>query len=250
MNLPIEVRAFYKFVALPDYEERRAALLATMQEHHIKGTILLAHEGINGGIAGTHADVAAFCQVLCSYAEFEDLTFKLSEDAENPYDKAKVKLRKEIVTLGIEGIEPLKKQTGVYVSPKDWNQMLQDPEVLVVDTRNKYEIKMGTFKGALNPQTQHFREFPTYVQENLAQHKDKKIAMYCTGGIRCEKSTAYLLEQGFKSVYHLEGGILNYLETVPEAESMWEGDCFVFDNRVAVDSHLEKVPGAVSTKWD
>lgn len=246
--MKIEVRAFYRFVSLPDYEQRREALLEAMHLHEIKGTIILATEGINGGIAGSPENIASFWGFLTAYQAFDSLPYKVSYDDENPYDKAKVKLRKEIVTLGVEGIDPSQK-TGVLLSPEEWNQFLKEEDVLVIDTRNTYEIEKGSFKNAIDPNTRNFRDFPEYVEKHLMDQKDKKVLMYCTGGIRCEKSTAYLLKLGFKDVYHLEGGVLNYLEKIPESDSLWQGECFVFDNRVVVDHSLEKVPGAVSTKW-
>jgi len=167
------------------------------------------------------------------------IVHKESFSDENPFHRTKVKLKKEIVTMGIEGIDP-NQVVGTYVKPKDWNALISDPEVLLVDTRNDYEVEIGTFEGALNPDTETFREFPQYVKDNLDKTKHKKVAMFCTGGIRCEKSTAYLKEQGFEEVYHLEGGILKYLEEVPSDETMWQGECFVFDGRVAVDHSLEQ----------
>lgn len=243
----VNIYAFYQFVALPHYESYRAPLLTAMQTYHVLGTILLAEEGINGTIAASPEDIDAFWSILCAYPEFQHLTYKLSHDESNPFDKAKVKLRKEIVTMGLPSINPLE-QVGEYVKPEDWNALIQDPDVLTIDTRNTYEITSGTFKSAVNPHTRNFRDFPAYVQKHLLDKKDKKIAMYCTGGIRCEKSTAYLKQLGFKHVYHLEGGILNYLERIPPEKSLWEGGCFVFDNRIAIDAHLNKIEGAVSTK--
>lgn len=248
MRKPFDIYAFYKFINVPHYETYREPLLAAMREFNILGTILLAEEGINGTIAGLTEHIETFWQVLTAYAEFKDLQYKLSHDDLNPFDKAKVKLRKEIVTLGIN-VNPLA-EVGEYVKPEAWNALIQDPDVLVIDTRNTYEIDSGTFKGAINPKTRNFRDFPEYVNTHLLDKKDKKIAMFCTGGIRCEKSTAYLRQQGFKQVYHLEGGILNYLETIPEQHSLWEGGCFVFDNRIAVDGQLNKIEGAVSTKHE
>lgn len=232
------VAALYKFVRLNDYVERKPELLATCQAHDIKGTLLLAQEGINGTIAGSREGIDAVLAYLKADDCFEDLDHKESFCDENPFLRMKVKLKKEIVTLGVEGISPTK-QVGQYVEPKDWNDLISEPDVVVVDTRNDYEYEIGTFKGAVDPQTTTFREFPQYVEENLDPKKHKKVAMFCTGGIRCEKSTSYMLEQGFDEVYHLQGGILKYLETVPEDESLWEGECFVFDERVAVKHNLE-----------
>ena len=233
------VCAMYKFVALEDYEQQRAPLVAKMEELGIKGTLLLASEGINGTVSGTREGIDGLIAYLNSDARINPISCKESLHEEQPFYRTKVKLKKEIVTMGVEGIDP-RKTVGTYVKPKDWNSLISDPEVFVVDTRNDYEIEIGTFKHAVDPKTKTFREFPEYVKDNLDPQKHKKVAMFCTGGIRCEKSTAYLKEQGFDEVYHLEGGILQYLEDVPKEESLWEGDCFVFDNRVAVNHALEK----------
>lgn len=233
------VCALYKFVALENYESLRQPLLDTMLAHEVRGTILLALEGVNGTIAGAQAGVDAVLAWLEQTAGLKGLSCKLSFNDENPFYRSKVKLKKEIVTMGVEGIDP-NHVVGTYVKPKDWNALIADPEVLLVDTRNDYEVEIGTFKDALNPDTQSFRQFPEYVSNNLDNKKHKRVAMFCTGGIRCEKSTAYLKQEGFEEVYHLEGGILKYLEEVPAEESLWEGECFVFDGRVAVNHALEK----------
>ncbi|WP_019612800.1 rhodanese-related sulfurtransferase [Psychromonas ossibalaenae] len=233
------VCALYRFVSLENYQEIQAPLLAIMQANDIKGTLLLASEGINGTVAGSREGIDNLINWLKSDPRLVKLTTKESYDLENPFYRTKVKLKKEIVTMGIEGIDP-KKTVGTYVKPKDWNALISDPEVLLVDTRNDYEISIGTFENAVDPNTTNFREFPQYVKDNLDPEKHKKVAMFCTGGIRCEKSTAYLKEQGFDEVYHLEGGVLKYLEEVPEQETMWKGECFVFDNRVSVNHQLEK----------
>lgn len=235
----IIVCALYKFVTLDDYESIRQPLLTFMLERDIRGTLLLASEGINGTVAGTREAIDQLLDHLKSDSRLADLDYKESTDETNPFYRTKVRLKKEIVTLGIEGINPLQ-TVGTYVEPKDWNELISDPETLLIDTRNNYEIGIGTFKNSVNPNTDTFREFPEYVRENLDPLKHQKVAMFCTGGIRCEKSTAYLKEQGFEGVYHLKGGILKYLEEVPVAESLWEGECFVFDNRVAVDHSLAK----------
>jgi len=235
----IVVCALYRFVSLEHFEALQTPLLATMNEHQVRGTLLLASEGINGTIAGEQAGIDAVLNWLKSDARLANLTAKFSYDDENPFYRTKVKLKKEIVTMGVEGIDP-NQTVGTYVKPKDWNALISDPDVLLVDTRNDYEISIGTFENAVDPKTTNFREFPDYVKENLDPEKHKKVAMFCTGGIRCEKSTAYLKEQGFDEVYHLEGGVLKYLEEVPEAETMWQGECFVFDNRVSVNHQLEK----------
>jgi len=235
----IVVVALYKFVQLDDYEALRQPLLDTLVANGVKGTLLLAREGINGTIAGPQSGIDAVLDYLRSDQRLAELSFKLSFNDENPFARTKVKLKKEIVTMGVEGIDP-NLVVGTYVKPQDWNALISDPEVIVVDTRNDYEVEIGTFKDALNPDTETFREFPKYVEDNLDNTKHKKVAMYCTGGIRCEKSTAYLKEQGFEEVYHLEGGILKYLEEVPKEESLWQGECFVFDGRVAVNHDLEQ----------
>jgi len=231
--------ALYKFVRLDAFETLREPLANKMTSVGVKGTLLLAAEGINGTIAGPQTGVEAVLAFLGEQPGLANISHKESYNEENPFHRTKVKLKKEIVTMGIEGIDP-NQVVGTYVKPKDWNALISDPEVLLVDTRNDYEIEIGTFKNAINPNTETFREFPDYVAKNLDKNKHKKVAMYCTGGIRCEKSTAYLKEQGFEEVYHLEGGILKYLEEVPSTETLWEGECFVFDGRVAVNHELEQ----------
>ncbi len=233
------VCAMYKFVALENFESMRQPLVEKMEALGIKGTLLLAHEGINGTVSGTREGIDGLLAYLNSDARINPISYKESLHEEQPFYRTKVKLKKEIVTMGVEGIDP-RHTVGSYVKPKDWNALISDPDVLVIDTRNDYEIEIGTFKHAVDPKTKTFREFPDYVKDNMDKEKHKKVAMFCTGGIRCEKSTAYLKEQGFDEVYHLEGGILQYLEDVPKEESLWEGDCFVFDNRVAVNHDLEK----------
>lgn len=233
----IVVCALYKFVRLENFTQLRQPLLDTMEKHGIKGTLLLAEEGINGTVAGSSEGIDALLAWLDIQPGLKDIVHKKSYDKEMPFYRTKVKLKKEIVTMGVEGIDP-NKVVGTYVKPKDWNDLISDPDVTLVDTRNDYEIQIGTFKNAINPNTETFREFPQYVADNLDNKKHKKVAMFCTGGIRCEKSTAYLKEQGFEEVYHLEGGILKYLEEVAKEDTLWEGDCFVFDNRVAVDHDL------------
>ncbi|MDP7537162.1 MAG: rhodanese-related sulfurtransferase [Methylococcales bacterium] len=233
------VTALYKFVRLEDFEQLQKPLLSVLTRHEIKGTILLAKEGINGTVAGSRTAIDALYRWFESDQRLVDMSFKESFDETVPFYRTKVKLKKEIVTMGVESIDP-NKIVGTYVKPSEWNALISDPDVLLVDTRNDYEVNIGQFQGALNPKTETFREFPQYVKDNLNPEQHNKVAMYCTGGIRCEKSTAYLKEQGFEAVYHLEGGILKYLEEVPEADSMWQGECFVFDNRVAVDHSLVK----------
>lgn len=233
------VCALYKFVELDDHLSLQKPLLDLMEQYSIRGTLLLAHEGINGTVASTREGIDALLAWFDHDARLSNISHKESFHQEMPFNRSKVKLKKEIVTMGVEGIDP-KHVVGTYVKPTEWNRLISDPEVFVVDTRNDYEIELGTFQRAVNPKTDTFREFPDYVKENLDPEKHKKVAMFCTGGIRCEKSTAYLKEQGFDEVYHLEGGILKYLEEVPAEESLWEGDCYVFDGRVAVNHNLEK----------
>ncbi len=232
------VTAYYKFVVLDNLTVYQSAIRDFCQKHSIKGIVLLAEEGINSTVAGSGEAIKAYKAFLKSFPAFQDLTFKDSSAKKIPFRRLKVRLKKEIVTLGQDGISPTKK-VGTYVKPQDWNALITDPEVLVVDTRNDYEVDIGTFKGALDPKTKSFRDLPKYVTENLDPTKHKKVAMFCTGGIRCEKSTAYMLEKGFEEVYHLEGGILKYLEEIPAEESLWKGSCFVFDQRVAVNQGLE-----------
>ena len=233
------VCALYKFVTLEDFEAMREPLQETMKAHSIRGTLLLAEEGINGTVSGTREGIDALLAWLKSDPRLADLDYKESLHEKQPFKRSKVKLKKEIVTLGVEGIDP-KRVVGTYVEPKAWNDLINDPDVILIDTRNDYEVQVGTFKQAVNPKTETFREFPEYVAQHMDPAKHKKVAMFCTGGIRCEKSTAFMKEQGFEEVYHLKGGILKYLEEVPETESLWEGECFVFDDRVTVNHQLEK----------
>lgn len=233
------VSALYKFVTLDSFESLKNPLLSVMKHHGIRGTLLLAKEGINGTIAGSAKAIEALYAWLEQKPHLDNIVHKESYSQTMPFNRTKVKLKKEIVTLGIEGIDP-KRVVGTYVKPKDWNQLISSEDVTVVDTRNDYEVQIGTFKRAINPNTTTFREFPEFVNTHLDPKKHKKVAMFCTGGIRCEKSTAYLKELGFDEVYHLEGGILKYLEEVPKNESLWEGECFVFDERVTVNHDLQK----------
>lgn len=235
----IVVCALYHFAPFSDHAEWQGPLLRLMDEHGLRGTLLLADEGINGTVAGHQTGIDAVLALLRSDARFATLKTKLSFDAAMPFHRAKVKLKREIVTMGVEDIDPLD-IVGTYVRPEAWNALISDPDVTVIDTRNEYEIHIGSFKNAINPHTTSFREFPAYAEAQLDKQNHKKVAMFCTGGIRCEKSTAYLKSQGFDEVYHLEGGILNYLETIPAEESLWEGECFVFDNRVTVNHQLQK----------
>ena len=235
----IVVAALYKFTRFSDFEDYRQPILDRMLDNEVKGTLLIATEGINGTISGSRQAIGSVLDYLRSIEAIGSFTFKESYTSEQPFYRTKVKLKKEIVTMGVEDIDPLQ-SVGRYVKPSDWNALISDPEVILIDTRNDYEVQIGTFQNAVNPKTETFREFPEYVAKELDPSKHKKVAMFCTGGIRCEKSTAYLREQGFEEVYHLEGGILKYLEEVPASETMWQGDCFVFDNRVSVNHDLEK----------
>ena len=235
----IVVAALYRFVTLDNYREMREPLLDECLAAEVKGTLLLASEGINGTIAGSREGIDRVLTYLKADPRLAELDHKESFDEHMPFYRMKVKLKREIVTMGIEGIDP-NLVVGTYVKPQDWDELVNDPEVLLIDTRNDYEYSIGTFKGAVDPHTTNFREFPEYVRSQLDPDKQKKVAMFCTGGIRCEKASAYMLQEGFEEVYHLQGGILKYLEEVPEERSTWEGECFVFDNRVAVNHQLEK----------
>lgn len=232
------VAALYKFAKLPDYQAMQPALLAFCLQHELKGTLLLAEEGINGTVAGSREAIAALMQYLRQDARLADIEHKESHAEKTPFYRMKVRLKKEIVTLGVPDISPNNK-VGTYVAPEHWNSLISDPDVILIDTRNDYEYDIGTFQGAIDPRTTTFREFPDYVSKNLDPSKHKKVAMFCTGGIRCEKASSYMMEQGFEEVYHLQGGILKYLENVPAEESLWQGECFVFDQRVAVRHGLE-----------
>jgi len=233
------VIALYHFARLEDYKAIREPLQAFCDGHDIKGSLLLASEGINGTVAGTKQDIDDLLTYLRSDDRLEGLEYKTSYASEMPFYRMKVKLKKEIVTLGIDGVDP-NICVGTYVRPQDWNAIISDPEVLVLDTRNDYEYEIGTFKGALDPKTNVFREFPKYVNDNCDPKQHKKVAMFCTGGIRCEKASAFMLQQGYEEVFHLKGGILKYLEDIPAEESLWQGECYVFDNRVAVKHGLEE----------
>lgn len=237
---PITVTALYKFVSLPDHHDMRPALLAFCMRHGLKGTLLLAAEGINGTVAGSAAAVAALHAHLKSDPRLADIEHKESCCGANPFPRMKVRLKKEIVTMGVPGIDPTR-DAGIHVEPAEWNALIGDPEVVVIDTRNDYEVAIGTFAGAVNPATASFRDFPAWFRANRTRFGNRaKFAMFCTGGIRCEKATAFVRAEGFEEVFHLKGGILKYLETVPEAESRWRGECFVFDNRVSVGHGLKQ----------
>ncbi len=238
-NSVITVCALYKFVRLNNFEQLRKPLQQCLDKHQVRGTLLLAEEGINGTIAGAADGIEAVLAWLNTDARLTDIETKRSNTQAMPFKRAKIKLKKEIVTMGVQGIDPLR-VVGTYVAPNDWNALISDPEVTVIDCRNQYEYEVGSFTNAINPATTNFRQFPEYAAKSLDKDQHKKVALFCTGGIRCEKSTAYLKEQGFDEVYHLKGGILKYLENVDEAESLWEGECFVFDERVTVDHGLQK----------
>ena len=231
------VAALYHFARFPRFESVREPLFTLCQENGVKGTLLLAAEGINGTIAGTDAGIANVLGFLRAQPEFAGLEHKESRASKMPFVRMKVKLKQEIVTMGVPDIDP-NQIVGTYVDPKDWNALISDPDTILIDTRNDYETAIGIFKGAVDPQTKTFREFPGWVKDNPGLHNKPKIAMYCTGGIRCEKATAFMKDQGFDEVYHLKGGILKYLEEVPQEESLWEGACFVFDERVSVGHGL------------
>ncbi len=246
--------ALYKFVALPDFADLKPPLQAVCDANEVKGTLLLASEGINGTIAGAQEGVQVVLDHLKSDPRLADLAHKVAWADEPPFLRMKVRLKKEIVTLGVPGVSPTL-MAGTYVKPADWNALISDPSVLVVDTRNDYEVQIGSFQGAIDPNLKTFADLPAWVaQQELAggvlasslakNAKKTKIAMFCTGGIRCEKSTALMRMQGYDEVYHLEGGILKYLETVPPEESLWSGECFVFDERVSVGHGLQ--PGSLA----
>lgn len=235
----IVVCALYKFAALEDYQALREPLRQLMEANAIRGTLLLAREGINGTVAASRDGIDRLKDWLAADSRFTGIDYKESFVDALPFKRTKVKLKREIVTMGVEGIDP-RRSVGTYIKPEHWNALISDPEVLLIDTRNQYEVQIGTFANAVNPATSTFREFPEYVKNHLDPARHKKVAMFCTGGIRCEKSTAYLKEQGFDEVYHLQGGILKYLEEVPEDESLWKGECFVFDDRVTVNQRLEQ----------
>ncbi len=227
------VASCYKFITVTDLDVFKRQLLQAMKEHRILGTFILASEGLNAGFAGTPSDIQGMYNFLRSDARFADLEFKETHTDAMPFERRKVKLRPEIVTLGVPETKALTtKET--HLSPEAWNALLDDLDVLVLDARNHYEVTLGKFRGAVDPEINTFRDFPEYIQKNLLDKKQTKIATYCTGGIRCEKSTAYFKDLGFEHVYQLDGGILNYMDTMPEEKSKWDGSCFVFDERIAV----------------
>jgi UPF0176 protein len=243
--MPYKVATFYQFTALPDFRQLREPLRAICADVGLKGSLLLAHEGINGTLAGSAEAVAALVEELQRGALFDgrldNLELKFSEASTMPFQRLKIRLKKEIVTLGDTGVDPTR-QAGIYVDPADWNDLIATPDTLVIDTRNAFEVAMGTFGGALDPGIKSFGQFKEFAARHLDPAKHRKVAMFCTGGIRCEKASAYLLSRGFAEVYHLKGGILRYLEGVPETESRWRGECFVFDDRVALGHGLQERP--------
>jgi UPF0176 protein len=240
--MPLKVAAFYQFPPLADFRELLGPLRALCSDLGLKGSVLLAHEGINGTVAGSEPDIDAFISELQQGALFggrlDNLELKFSGASEMPFQRLKIRLKKEIVTLG-SAVDPTR-QVGTYVEPSDWNELIASPDTLVIDTRNAFEVAMGTFEGAVDPGIRSFGQFKEFAAQKLDPAKHKKIAMFCTGGIRCEKASAYLLAHGFGEVYHLKGGILRYLEGVPEEESRWRGECFVFDERVALGHGLRE----------
>ncbi len=233
------VAAFYKFIEIEDTETLHQQLQTLANSFHLQGVLLIAQEGINGTLSGVPVQLRSFLATICQDHRFTDLEIKYSESDNPPFHRLRVRKKKEIVTLGVEGADP-NQRVGVYVAPNEWNELIEREDIILIDTRNDYEVALGTFNGAVNPETESFRDFPKWVSENLSTVKHRKIAMFCTGGIRCEKASSYLLEQGFNEVFHLKGGILNYLKKVPEAQSSWTGECFLFDRRVGVTYGVKK----------
>ena len=234
----IVVAALYNFIKIENTQTIGDDLLAICKQNKIKGTLILAPEGINGTVAGSRDAIDFLKAFLDQINLTSGMEYKESNAQTMPFYRMKVRLKKEIVTLGVVGVDPTER-VGTYLNPKEWNDLLTDPDVVLLDTRNDYEVEMGTFKGAINPKTETFREFPEFVEKNIDPKKTKKVAMFCTGGIRCEKASSYMLNNGFEEVYHLKGGILKYLEEMPEDKSLWEGECFVFDHRVGIKHGLE-----------
>ena len=237
--------SFYKFVTILDLEELKIQIENICSMFETKGTILIAPEGINGTIEGSKNNIKKFLETLKNNKNFSDIIPKYSYSSKDSFNRMKVRLKKEIVTIGNTEVNP-NKYIGKYIEPNDWNELISDPNTILIDTRNEYEVAIGTFKGAINPKTKSFRDLPNWIKNNLENedddYKNKKIAMFCTGGIRCEKSTSYLVQKGFTNVSHLKGGILKYLENIPKKKSLWDGECFVFDQRVSVAEELK--PGS------
>ena len=236
------ISTFYKFLVLENYKELKIKFDKSLSKTNIKGTILLANEGINGTIAGSESDLKKFFLYIDKFSQFKDITPKFSSSNKNPFLRMKVRLKKEIVTIGIPEVSP-SNLVGKYLNVEEWNEFLNESDSMIIDTRNDYEVSIGTFKNSINPKIKSFRNFPNWVQKNLIDKKvskKSKIGMFCTGGIRCEKSTSYLKQLGFENVFHLDGGILKYLENVKSDENEWKGECFVFDYRVSLNDSLEK----------
>ena len=236
------ISTFYKFLVLENYKELKIKFDKSLSKTNIKGTILLANEGVNGTIAGSESDLKKFFLYMDKFTQFKDITPKFSSSNKNPFLRMKVRLKKEIVTIGIPEVSP-SNLVGKYLNVEEWNEFLNESDSMIIDTRNDYEVSIGTFKNSINPKIKSFRNFPNWVQKNLIDKKvskKSKIGMFCTGGIRCEKSTSYLKQLGFENVFHLDGGILKYLENVKSDENEWKGECFVFDYRVSLNNSLEK----------
>lgn len=236
---PFAVAAFYHFAPLAAPDETRSALIAFCAERGVRGTVLLAPEGINGTIAGGRAAIRDVIAHLRALEGFGDLEWKESRAAAMPFNRLKIRIKREIVTMGKEGVDPAAR-VGRYIEPKQWNDLAARDDVVLIDTRNDYEVGIGTFEGAVDPDTRSFRDFPDWWKHNADRFEGKTVAMFCTGGIRCEKATSWLVGQGVEDVVHLKGGILKYLEEVPESESRWSGECFVFDQRVSVGHGLRR----------
>ncbi len=239
MDQSIYIATFYKFVSLPDFRSLQQPLLLVCRTAGVRGTILLAEEGINASIAGERCGVDKVLGFLHRDARFADLVVKGSFHSSVPFQRMKVRLKREIVALKVPDIDPMER-VGTYIEPEDWNNLIEQDDVILIDARNEYEVRMGSFPKAHNPRTDSFHELPLYLAENFDPQEHKRIAMFCTGGIRCEKATSYLLQRGFAEVFHLRGGILRYLEKVQPAASKWQGECFVFDERVSLDHGLQK----------
>ena len=236
------ISTFYKFLVLENYKELKIKFDKSLSKTNIKGTILLANEGVNGTIAGSESDLKKFFLYIDKFSQFKDITPKFSSNNKNPFSRMKVRLKKEIVTIGVPEVSP-SNLVGKYLNVEEWNEFLNESNSMIIDTRNNYEVSIGTFKNSINPKIKSFRNFPNWVQKNLIDKKvskKSKIGMFCTGGIRCEKSTSYLKQLGFENVFHLDGGILKYLENVKSDENEWKGECFVFDYRVSLNNSLEK----------
>jgi UPF0176 protein len=235
---PITIATFYKFVPIAQPQRLQKEFKEAGDALGIKGTILLAEEGINCTLSGTDVAIKKMLMIITANPEIGGLRYQLSYADEMPFKRYFVKVKTEIVALGMPEVNPLNR-VGTYVSPNEWNDLLADPQVTVIDVRNEYEVTLGKFKGAINPHTEVFKEFPQYIRQQLDPQKNRKVAMYCTGGVRCEKASALMLELGFEEIYHLKGGILNYLATVPAELSQWQGECFIFDDRLALDVELQ-----------